>query len=195
MRQTIKQYVQNCHVCKRAKTARDIYNGLLQPLPVPERLWVNVTMDFVTGLPKCHAYGQIFNAISMVINRLSKERHYIPCTEENKGTSAEAIAELVMRHVWSRKDLPISMTSDRGHQFVAKMWDSLCKLLGIKAKLSTAWHSETDGQSKITNQEIRTIPAKLCQSFSGQLDTPLADSWIRRQCQYFYVDKNSSFSC
>ena len=145
MQQTIEQYVQNCHVYKRAKAARDTYNGLLQPLSVPERLWVNVTMDFVIGLPKCHAHGQIYDAIFMVIDRLSKEHHYILCTEENKGTLAEATAELVMRHVWSREGLPISMTSDRGPQFVVKMWDSLCKLLGIKAKLSIAWHLETDG--------------------------------------------------
>ena len=45
------------------------------------------------------------------------------------------------------------MTSDYGPQFVSKMWDSLCKLLGITAKLSTAFYLETDGQSKNVNQE------------------------------------------
>ena len=125
-------------MCKRTKATRDTYNRLLQLLLVSERLWVDVTMDFVTSLPKCHAYGQIFDAILMVINWLSKERYYIPCTEENKKTSAKAIAKLFMQHVWSRKGLPISITLDRGLQFVTKMWDFLCKLLGIKAKLSTA---------------------------------------------------------
>ena len=141
-------------MCRRAKAARNAYNGLLQPLPVSKRPWVDVTMDFVTGLPKCHAYGQIFDAILMIIDRLSKERHYIPCTEENKETSAKATAELFIQYIWSREGLPISLTLDRGPQFVAKMWDSLCKLLGIKAKLSIAWHSETDSQSEIVNQEM-----------------------------------------
>ena len=45
------------------------------------------------------------------------------------------------------------MTSDRGPQFVSKIWDSLCKLLEITAKLSTAFHPETDSQSKNANQE------------------------------------------
>ena len=99
MRKTIEQYVWNCHVCRRAKTARDVYNGLLQPLLVSKKPWVNVTIDFVTGLPKCHMYGQIFDAILMVIDCLSKERHYIPCTEENKGTSAEAMAELFIWYI------------------------------------------------------------------------------------------------
>lgn len=55
-----------------------------------------MTMDFMTDFPKCHAYDQIYDMIFMVIDRLSKKRHYIPCIEENKKTSAEAIAELFM---------------------------------------------------------------------------------------------------
>ena len=108
-------------------------------------------MDLVTGLPKCHAYGQIYDAIFLVIDCLLKEQHYILYIKENKGILAEAIAKLFIRHVWSRKSLPISLTSDKKPQFVAKMWNSLCKLLGIKAKLFTAWHLKTDGQSEITN--------------------------------------------
>ena len=90
----------------------------------------------------------------MIVDRFSKERHYIPCTEENNRINAEATASLFLRHVWCHHGLPISLTSDRGPQFASKMWDSLCKLLGIKAKLSTAWHPETDGQSEIANQEM-----------------------------------------
>ena len=99
IRQTIEQYVWNCHIYRKAKVVCNTYNGLLQPLLVSERLWVNVIMDFMTGLLKCHAYGQIYDAILMVIDWLSKKCHYILCTEENKGTSAEAIAELFMQHV------------------------------------------------------------------------------------------------
>ena len=89
----------------------------------------------------------------MVINRLFKEKHYIPCSEKDKRTSAEATADLFLQDVWSKHGLLASMTSDQGSQFVSKMWDSLCKLLGIKAKLSTAFHPETKGQSKNANQE------------------------------------------
>ena len=85
IQQTIKQYVQNCHICRRAKAAHDIYHGLLQLLPVSKSLWVEVTIDFVTGLPKCHAYGQIYNATFMVIDRLLKKCHYIPCTKKTRG--------------------------------------------------------------------------------------------------------------
>lgn len=57
MWQTIEQYIRNCHMCRRTKAVWDTYNRLLQLLSVPEKPWINVTIDFVTGLPKCHVYG------------------------------------------------------------------------------------------------------------------------------------------
>ena len=140
-------------MCKQVKAARDTYHGLLQPLPMPEQAWTNITMDFVMRLLKCKAYGQIYDAILMVIDQLSKERHYISCLKEDKRTSAEVTVDLFLRDVWSKHGLPTSMTSNYGSQFVLKMWDSLCKLLGIKAKLPIAFHPETDGQSKNINQK------------------------------------------
>ena len=113
MRKDIEQYLHNCHVCKRAKASRDAYNGLFQPLPVPERPWVDLTMDFVVGLPKSHGHdAKLYDAILMVVDQLSKERHYIPCTEEDNGTNAEATAAMFLRHVWCYHGLPISLTSD-----------------------------------------------------------------------------------
>ena len=61
---------------------------------------------------------------------------------------------MFLRHVWCYHGLLISLTSNRRPQFALKMWNLLCKLLDIKSKLSTAWHPETDGQSKIANQEM-----------------------------------------
>ena len=106
-------------------------------------------------LPRCEAYRQIYDAILMVINQLSKERYYIPCSEEDKRTFAKATTDLFLWDVWSKHGLPISMTSNCGPQFVSKMWDFLCKLLGIKAKISTAFHPETNGQSKNANQKVK----------------------------------------
>ena len=60
---------------------------------------MDVTMDFVVGLPKCKVYRQIYDAIFMVIDQLSKERHYIPCLEEDKRTSAEATADLFFQDI------------------------------------------------------------------------------------------------
>ena len=137
-------------MCRRAKAPRDQYNGRLNPLPVPQRPWTDITMDFVTGLPEC----ELKNAILMVVDRLAKERVYIPCSDQNEEINAKATAKLLLHNVWQRHGLPSSVVSDRGPQFVSAVWKSLCKILRINAKLSTAFHPETDGQSEIANQEI-----------------------------------------
>ena len=167
MLNSIRRYVRNCHVCKRAKAPRDKYNGVLKPLPVPERPWTDISMDYVTGLPEPQN-GHI--AILMVVNRLSKERHYIQCTAKDEGTTAEATAKLLIGNVWRYHGLPTSMISDRGPQFVSDTWKGMCKMLGIIAKLSIAFHPETDGQSEIVNQEMQ----RHLRSFTNYFQ----DNWI-----------------
>lgn len=73
--QDVARWTRNCHICRRSKATRDRLNGLLQPLPVPERPWNDVSVDFVTGLERSHG----FDAIMVVVDRLSKMRHFIPC--------------------------------------------------------------------------------------------------------------------
>ena len=115
MKQDVNRYIRNCHVCRRAKAPRDRYNGTLKPLPVPERPWTDITMDFVTGLPEC----ELKNTILMVVDRLAKERVYIPCSDQNEGTNAEATAKMLLHNVWRRHGLPSSVVSDQGPQFVS----------------------------------------------------------------------------
>ena len=108
MKKNVDQYIQNCHMCKQAKAPRDRYNGTLNPLPVPQRPWMDITMDFVTGLPKC----ELKNAILMVVDRLTKERVYIPCLDKNEETNAEATAKMLLHNVWRKHSLPTSVLSD-----------------------------------------------------------------------------------
>ena len=95
MRGHVEQYLCNYYVCNQAKSARNAYNDLFQPLSVPEKPWVDLTIDFMIGLPK----SQGFNAILMVIDQLLKEKHYIPCTEKNNSTNAKTTADLFLRHI------------------------------------------------------------------------------------------------
>ena len=74
---------------------------------------------------------------------------------KDEGTNAEATAKMLLHNVWRKHGLPSSVVSDWGPQFVSAVWKSLCKLLWINAKLSTAFHPETDSQSEIANQEIK----------------------------------------
>ena len=90
----IQQFIHNCHVCKQAKAVQGTYHSLLQPLPMPEQAWINITINFVMRLLKCKIYRQIYDAILIVIDQLSKKRHYIPYFEEDKRTFAEATTNL-----------------------------------------------------------------------------------------------------
>lgn len=95
------------------------------------------------------------NAILVVVDRLTKMRHLIPCAADGEGgTSADSTAQLLMTNVWRLHGLPTTIVTDHGSQFIAEVWKHLCRLLRINARLSTGFHPETDGQSKILNSEM-----------------------------------------
>ncbi|KAH0603186.1 uncharacterized protein H6S33_008190, partial [Morchella sextelata] len=118
--------------------------GVLRPLPIPAQPWQEVSMDFVTGLPESEGY----DAIMVVVDRLTKMRHLLPC---NTTVNSEDVAQLYLRNIWKLHGLPTHVTSDRGTQFTAKFWKALCKHLDIEARISTAFHPETDGQTERLN--------------------------------------------
>lgn len=144
MRATVDQYVRNCHTCSRSKTARHAPFGVLRPLAAPQRPWLHISMDFVTRLPSSRGK----DAILVVVDRLSKMKHYIAC---NTTTSSEELAGLFIDNVWKLHGLPASIVSDRGTQFTSHFWKSLCKQLKITAVMSSAFHPETDCQTERAN--------------------------------------------
>jgi len=91
------------------------------------------------------------DAILVVYDRLSKMMHFVATTE---GTSAEGLARLFRNHVWKLHGLPESVVSDRGPQFAVELTKELNRMLGIEMRLSTAFHPQTDGQTKRMNQEL-----------------------------------------
>ena len=74
MRQDVESYIKQCSVCQHAKHSLQHPAGLLQPLPMPEGVWRDVSMDFIEGLPKSDGYSVIL----VVVDRLTKYAHFIP---------------------------------------------------------------------------------------------------------------------
>ena len=95
-------------------------------------------MDFITKLP----VSKDHDSILVVCDRFSKMSHFVAMTEK---MMAKELARLFKDNVWKLHGLPESVISDRGLQFVAELTRELNKMLGIETKLSTAYHSETDG--------------------------------------------------
>ncbi len=144
MRKFVNQYVDHCDTCARIKPTRHKPYGLLKPLEIPKRPWQSISMDFVTGLPESNGH----DAILVVVDRLTKMAHYIPCKET---TDTRQFAQMFITHIFRLHGLPLDITSDRGSLFTADFWKELTRELSIDRRLSTAYHPETDGQTERVN--------------------------------------------
>ena len=101
-------------------------------------------MDFIVGLPESNGY----NAILVIVDRLSKMAHYIPTTEK---VTSEQVARLFFDKVFKHHGIPDSIISDHGTQFTSKFSKALCSLIAINQGLSTSFHPQTDGQTERIN--------------------------------------------
>ncbi|GKE28013.1 putative reverse transcriptase domain-containing protein, partial [Tanacetum coccineum] len=64
---------------------------------------------------------------------------------------------LYLKEVLSRHGVPVSIISDRDGRFTWHFWQSLQKALGTHLDMSTAYHPQTDGQSKRTIQTLEDM--------------------------------------
>lgn len=121
--------------------------GLLKPLQVLFRKWSSISPDLVTGLLVSNGY----DALLVVVDRLSKIAYYIPITTE---VNSKGIARLFLNNIFHLHGLPDSIISGCGTQFGSLFTRALSDLLGIQQKVSTAFHSQTDGQTKRANAVV-----------------------------------------
>ena len=152
MSQSVKKFIRKCRTCRRTKPSHDQYQGLLSPMPVPFQLWDDIAMDFIVELPPCSSRldKQVYKNMLTVTDRLGKGKHVIPVL----SMEAEHIAYVFLKYVYCHHGLPLTITSDRGSQWVSAFWKRLCELLQIDRTMSSAYHPETDGQSEITNKAV-----------------------------------------
>ena len=143
----VEKYVTGCDTCQRTKNRNQQAHGPLQPNSVPDQPWQVISCDLITQLPKSSGYDAIF----VVVDRLTKQAHFIPTTS---SVDSPGIAELFLSSVWKLHGTPQEVISDRGPQFAAKFLRQVFKRLGIRSALSTAYHPQTDGQTERVNQEL-----------------------------------------
>ena len=147
LKKDVKKFVDGCEACQRGK-GKHQNTGLYKPLPVPERPWEHISLDFIMGLPKTVRKK---SAVLVVVDRFSKMAHFIACKEQVDATSC---AELVFEEVVRLHGVPLSITSDRDVRFMNAFWKTLWRRAGTKLNFSTSFHPQTDGQTEVVNKSI-----------------------------------------
>jgi hypothetical protein len=140
-------YVPGCIECQRNKSSTQKPRGPLHPLPVPDKRNERVTMDFIGPLSDDKGY----NCIMTMTDALGSDIRIIPTTMK---LTAEGAAELFFTHWFCENGLPENFACDRDKLFIAKFWRALCKLTGVRLRMSSAYHPETDGSSERSNKTI-----------------------------------------
>jgi len=87
----------------------------------------------------------------VVVDRFPKMAHFIGLPE---NATAKDVGDTFLREVWKLHGLPTEIISDMDAKFSGEFWESLCKMLGVKRRMSTAYHPQTDGQTERTNQVL-----------------------------------------
>ncbi|GJY50576.1 putative reverse transcriptase domain-containing protein [Tanacetum coccineum] len=153
MKAVIATYVSKCLTCAKVKAKHQRPSGLLVQPEIPQWKWYNITMDFITKLPKS---SQGYDTIWVIVDRLTKSVIFVLMRETGP---MENLTRMYIKEVVTRHGIPVSIICDRDPRFASNFWRSLQKALGTNLDMSTAYHPQTDGQSERT---IQTLEDMLC---------------------------------
>jgi hypothetical protein len=145
-----QSYIPSCIDCLGNKSRTTHPPGPLHPLPVPDNRADSIVMDFVGPLPLDNA----FDCILMITDRLGADIHIIPT---HTNITAENLAILFFDNWYCKNGLPSNIVCDRDKLFVSRFWQALMKLTGVKLKMSSSYHPETDGSSERSNKTVNQM--------------------------------------
>ena len=138
-------------MCQQVKAEHQKLAGLLQPLEVAEWKWEHVTMDFVTYSPRT---PQRHDMVWVTVDWLMKSTHFLAVL---MTFTLEELCQLYIREIVRLHGVLVSIVSDRDPIFKAHFWKSFQKAMGTQLTRSTAFHPQTDGQSKRTIQILEDM--------------------------------------
>ena len=146
----VKRFVKSCDICQRTKGSK-LRSGLLQSLPIPDTPWKDISMDFITGLPRT---SQGWDAIYTFVDRLTKCVHLVPTSS---SVDAKGSAQLYVDNVFRLHGLSSSIVCDRDPRFTAEFFRHVFQQLGTTLSFSTANHPQSDGQTERMNKLVEDI--------------------------------------
>ena len=150
MHQEIKEYCTACHSCSLGKSNPHHRKAPLQPLPVANEPFERISMDVVGPLKQTHNGNQY---ILVMIDSLTKwpEATAIP------NQTAETIAKIFVENIICRHGMPKSLLTDRGTNFVSKLFQSICSILKIDRLLTTSYKPSTNGLCEHENNSLKDM--------------------------------------
>ncbi|GJZ50742.1 putative reverse transcriptase domain-containing protein [Tanacetum coccineum] len=151
MKADIATYISKCLTYAKVKAENQRPSGLLVQPDIPQWKWDNITMDFITKLPKS---SQGYDTIWVIVDRLTKSAIFVPMRETDH---MEKLARMYLKEVVMRHEIPVSIICERDPRFASNFWRLLQKALGTSLDMSTAYHSKTDGKSERTIQTLEDM--------------------------------------
>jgi transposase InsO family protein len=150
MRNEIKDYCAACHECALGKTSPHFKKAPLKPLPVPSEPFERVSMDIVGPL-KSTRNGNLY--ILVLIDNLTKwpEAFAIP------NQTAETVAKIFVEQIICRHGMPKTLLTDRGTNFLSRLFQEICKLLRIDRLLTTSYKPSTNGLCEHENKSLKDM--------------------------------------
>ena len=143
-----RQFVKGCPLCQRNKSGHRRYAGKLEQHSMPSQKWEQISMDFISGLPKTKSGNTM---IMVVVCTLTKMVHFVPCPASCK---APDVARLYVQNIFRLHGWPKTIITDRDGRFIDQFWQSMCSQLGADMIMSTAHHHETAGQAERMNRVL-----------------------------------------
>jgi len=155
LRDQIIKYIIRCNSCCRNKIQKDKRYDRVTQLDTLNASWESVTMNFIMKLPtsKDPAWGVKFNSILTIVDRLTKYTMFISF---KKTTTAPVLMYTILQELVNNHGLSKEFITDRDKLFTSKFWETLTAELRINHKMLTAYHPQTDEQSKWMNQTVKT---------------------------------------
>jgi transposase InsO family protein len=145
LKTNVQRFVAECVVFQQNKVETIKTPGLLQPLSIPSQRWEEVSMDFITGLPKSEGKS----VIMVIVDRLTKYAHFCALSHPFK---ASTVATAFMETVQKLHGSPKIIVSDRDPIFTGHFWTELFSCLGTQLAHSSSYHPQSDGQTEIVNK-------------------------------------------